>query len=142
MDIEPIISGIIWKIKPMFQPELWNIQDEKRLAVWMSSHESVFGDEWIYAARDLISNLNLKMTAREFFFRGHKQSSIFDTSDSKPRSAMESILMIYPDFFESELVRDVVDRAVAMDADYVNSDIYKAVYGNKRIGNHESTTRK
>ena len=126
MDIEPIISGIIWKIKPMFQPELWNIQDERRLAVWMSSHESVFGDEWIYAARDLISNLNLKMTAREFFFRGHKQSSIFDTSDSKPRSVMESILMIYPDFFESELARDVVDRAVAMDADYVNSDIYKA----------------
>ena len=126
MDIEPIISGIIWKIKTMFQPELWNIKDERRLAEHIAVNSDLCGDEWIYAARDLISNLNLKMTAREFFFRGHKQSSIFDTSDSKPRSAMESILMIYPDFFESELVRDVVDRAVAMDADYVNSDIYKA----------------
>lgn len=124
--------NIIYPIQQMFKIEDWDIKDVDALAVWMSSHESVFGDEWIYAARDLISNLNLKMTAREFFFRGHKQSSIFDTSDSKPRSAMESILMIYPDFFESELVRDVVDRAVAMDADYVNSDIYKAVYHNKR----------
>ncbi len=42
--------------------------------------------------------------------------------------------MIYPDFFESELVRDVVDRAVAMDADYVNSDIFKAVYSTNNIG--------
>ena len=37
--------NIIYPIQQMFKIEDWDIKDVDALAVWMSSHESVFGDE-------------------------------------------------------------------------------------------------
>ena len=110
MDIEPIISGIIWKIKPMFQPELWNIKDEKRLAEHIAVNNDLWGDEWVYAARELIEEKEIKMTAREFFNRGAKQASFLDAGYWKGESAIDTILRVSPEFLFSDLYTELTEQ--------------------------------
>ena len=110
MDIEPIFSGIIWKIKPMFQPELWNIQNERRLAEHIAVNSDLWGDEWVYAARELIEEKSLQMTAREFFNRGAKQASFLDASYWKGESAIDTILRVSPEFLFSDLYTELTEQ--------------------------------
>jgi hypothetical protein len=110
MDIDSIISGVIWKIKPMFQPELWNIKDEKRLAEHIAANNDLWGDEWVYAARELIEEKALPMTAREFFNRGAKQASFLDADWWKPKTAIETILKINPEFLFSDFYTELTER--------------------------------
>ena len=110
MDIEPIISGIIWKIKPMFQPELWNIRDEKRLAEHIAVNNDLWGDEWVYAARELIQEKELTITAREFFNRGARQASFLDAGYWKEESVIDTILRVSPEFLFSDLYTELTER--------------------------------
>ena len=110
MDIEQIISGIIWKIKPMFQPELWNIQDEKRLAEHIAVNSDLWGDEWVYAARELIQEKSLQMTSREFFNRGAKQASFLDAGYWKGESVIDTILRVSPEFLFSDLYTELTEQ--------------------------------
>ena len=124
---------VVAAIKAMFAPQDWDIASEDKLCEWMLSDKAtmLLPDEYFFAAKELIQQKKLGMTAKHFFTKGCMQASFLDRESCKPKSALETILAISPEFLWNELGADVVRRAVELDPDFINSEIYLAMYGRK-----------
>lgn len=100
-------ESIVWSIKPLFSADRWDIKDESKLADWIHEKGYLWGDEWIYAARELIQDNGLDIGAREFFAKGARQAGFLDKNYWKPETDMEIILRVFPEFLDSELYNQI-----------------------------------